>query len=114
MSSMESARTAALRLAEAIARGEVIAYLEDSGDKEYPDLRWSIYGLPRTGEIAVRVSIGDLTLAIAEASPLQLPAMEDRIFGIDVVDQQLANELSETLWTSHADVLIAAAQRQKR
>jgi hypothetical protein len=111
MSALDAARSAADRLSEAVAKGNAIAYLKDSSDKEHPELRWSIYGLPRTGEIAVLVAIADLSLAMTGASPLLVPAMEDRIFGIDVADQQLADELSDTLWSQHADVLIAAVHR---
>jgi hypothetical protein len=39
--------------------------------------------------------------------------MEERVYGIDVSDQILANELSEALWAEQSERLIAAALRRR-
>jgi len=52
-------------------------------------------------------------LGEAEQSSLLVPAMEERVFGIDVVDQQLANNLSDQLWTEQSPRLIEAIHRSR-
>lgn len=55
-----------------------------------------------TMEIAVVVQVGQRRLALDEPSPLLTPSMADRIFGIDIADQQLAMELTDRLWRTRA------------
>lgn len=109
----ESPEEVARRVVDAIAQGNVIDYLAGTTDKEYPEVMWAIFGLPLTREIAVVARVGDLHLAKAAPSTLLLPAMEERVFGIDVSDQILANELSDALWAEHSERLVAAALRRR-
>ena len=109
----ETAEEVAARLVEAITGGRAISYDSRIGDKEHPELNWSIFGLPDTHEIVVLAEVGDLRLGEAEQSSLLVPAMEERVFGIDVVDQQLANNLSDQLWTEQSPRLIEAIHRSR-
>ena len=110
MSLPEAAEAVAQRVVEAIANGRAIPYASGIQDKENPNVTWSIVGLPDTHEIAVVARVGELRLGRAEPSSLYVPAMEERVFGIDVADQQLANRLSEGLWTEQSGRLIDAAR----
>jgi hypothetical protein len=38
--------------------------------------------------------------------------MADRKFGIDVIDEQLAMQLSDRLWSEHSEQLISKATQQ--
>lgn len=101
----------AIRACRALETRSAIDYGSGFTDKEYPEIRWSMCGLPGTNEIVVVASVGDLQLGIAHRSHLEWPAMVDRIFGIDVDDRQLAFWLSEQLWNAHSERLVAEALR---
>ena len=109
MTTEVSPEAVASRIAQAIAQGRGIEYGSEMPDKEYPGISWSIFGLPETNEIAVTVRAGNLRLGMIAPSTLIHPAMVDRIFGIDVSDQQLAHSLSDQLWAAHSALLIAQA-----
>ncbi len=113
MTTPESPEEVASRVIEALVHGQVIDYVNGTTDKEYPEVMWAIFGLPLTGEIAVVARVGDLRLGKAAPSTLLVPHMEERVYGIDVSDQMLANELSEALWAEQAERLIAAALRRR-
>ena len=103
----------ARRVLAAKASSQVIEYLRGSPDKEYPEVLWDIFGLSETGEIAVLARVQGFYVGKAAVSGLLVPPMHDRVFGIDVDDQMLANELSETLWADCSARLIEAALRQR-
>jgi hypothetical protein len=107
----ENPELVAIRARQALETQCAIDYGSGFTDKEYPEIRWSMCGLPDTNEIAVIASVGHLQLGIAHRSRLEWPAMIDRIFGIDVDDQQLAFWLSEQLWNAHSGPLVAEALR---
>ena len=107
--SAETAEQVALRASAALESRSAIDYGSSFADKQYPEIVWSMCGLPSTNEIAVIATVGDLRFGMAHRSVLEWPAMIDRIFGIDVDDQRLALWLSEQLWASHSEQLIAAA-----
>lgn len=109
--SIESPEEAAVRVSAALIGGTAINYGSGFTDKEYPEIVWSIRGLPDTNEIAVIIEVGSLKPGMAHASGLLWPAMIDRIFGIDVDDQRLALWPSKEMWDVHSDLLVAAALR---
>lgn len=96
-----------LRIEKAIKQSDTIIFDEEISDKDYPEIKWSIYGLSNSNEIAVKVYVGALSFYIAEKSQLISPPMNDRMFGLDVSDQQLAAQLSNNLWEKHQKELLA-------
>ena len=109
--SAETAEQVAVRVIVARSAMSAIVYGSGFADKEYPEIVWSICGLPVTNEIVVLAEVGGLKLGKAHQSSLAWPAMVDRIFGIDVDDQRLALWLSAQLWASTSDQLIGEALR---
>jgi hypothetical protein len=94
-------RFAALLMAEAC-----IPYIVDSQDKEYPYITLSVYGAPKTNELFIRLTNGDVSFVEAIPSPLIYPAMADRIFGMDAMDQDTAINHALAMWERHKDALI--------
>lgn len=75
-------------------------------DREYPQITCSIYGVPKTNELFVRLTNRCISFVAATDSPLSFPAMADRVFGIDVADAQVAFGLAEKLWEEHRSELL--------
>lgn len=99
------------RLDGAVVRGRAIKFCDESPDNEYPEISWQIFGLTDTNEIAVVARCGELRIGICRESGLLYPAMADRMFGIDVADQQLAMQLSDKLWNEASERLTNEARR---
>lgn len=110
----ESPALIAARVSAALLSEAAIDYGSGFTDKEYPEIVWSMYGLPGTNEIAVIAEVGSLKLGMAHVSSLVWPAMADRIFGIDIDDQRLALWLSKELWEAQSDRLAAEAIRVRQ
>ena len=100
----------AQRVEEALEQGAAIQFAEGMTDRFFAEITWSIVGLPQTNEIVVIVKVGDLQLALADQSPLLVPSMAERLFGLDISDQRLAERLSEMLWQAHSAHLLAKVQ----
>ena len=79
----------------------LIPYMEDIGDKEDPLVCWSVYGNPETNEIVVKLTGENYMLIGAKPSEVLFPAMADRIFGIDMVDQLLAEAMSLEMYAKY-------------
>lgn len=99
------------RLCNAIERKVAIDYGIGIPDKEYPEITWARYGLPKTNEILVTATVGDLCVAAAGISLLLAPKMQDRVYGIDPDDLRLASELSMCLWEAESVRLVTEALR---
>ncbi|WP_295683821.1 hypothetical protein [Nevskia ramosa] len=112
--SEESPEEVAVRVSIALSGEAASDYGSGFIDKEYPEIVWSMYGLPDTNEIAVIAEVGSLQLGMAHVSALLWPAMIDRVFGIDVDDQRLALRLSKELWDAHSERFVAEALRVRR
>lgn len=97
-----------------ISRGQVIPQAESCQDNQVPEVVWAQYGIPATGEVVVVACCGALSYYAVASSYLLVPSMADRIFGLDVADEQLGHELADQLWGRHGAELIAEAQRLKR
>lgn len=109
--SNESSEEVAVRVRIARIDEAVCDYGSGFADKEYPEIVWSMYGLPDTNEIAVIAEVGSLKLGMTHVSAVLCPAMIDRIFGIDIDDQRLALWLSKELWEAHSERLVTEALR---
>lgn len=108
----QSSEEVVTRIAHAIEQKRAIPFCDPTPDNQYPQVKWRIFGLIETNEIAVLAECGDLKLAACEESGLLFPPMADRIFGIDVMDQELALQLSDRLWSEYSEQLIAKANQQ--
>jgi hypothetical protein len=92
-----------------IARGDVILQTGDRPDREYPEVRWCQYGIVPTNEVAVTARCGPIAFFAMAPSWLAFPGMADRLFGADVLDVQLGQELADVLWSRHGSALVAQA-----
>jgi hypothetical protein len=102
-----STETAEVRLDKLLRARACIAYYKDLPDPEYPQVRCSIFGAPRTNELFVRLTNGRVSFVGVTQSPLIFPAMADRLFGMDPVDHAAAFGLADELWKRHRDDLVA-------
>jgi hypothetical protein len=102
----DAAVPAAVRLDRLIQAKSCLVYHEDIPDREYPQIRCSIYGAPKTNELFVKLTNGPVTFVETAESGVLFPPMADRIFGMDVVDHQIAFELAERMWETHRGVLL--------
>lgn len=64
------------RLEALIQAPETIEYL-DTNDKEFPEIRWTVFGAQATNEIIVRAQVREKTYYASGPSPLAYPLMED-------------------------------------
>ena len=90
----------------------IVRFFQDLPDKEYPFVTCSVYGAPKTNELFVKLSNGELSFVASAPSRLEFPPMEDRIFGLDALDQQDASALAEALWYKHRDALIKTGAKK--
>lgn len=73
-------------------------FISNSPDKVRPELHWFVFGLLDTNEIMVVVAEGDNILGkLRKPSPLVMPIMEDRKWGIAIEDNALAEQMSNEL-----------------
>lgn len=84
-----------------------IVYHEDIPDREYAQVKCSIFGAPKTNELFVRLTNGTFSVVAAAPSPLEYPVMADRVFGLDVADHAVAFGLADQLWDQHRVRLLA-------
>jgi hypothetical protein len=100
------APNAADRLAALLKEDACIPYIVDSPDKEYRYITLSVYGAPKTNELFIRLSNGEVPFVEAIPSPLIYPFMIDRIFGMDTMDQDAAITHALAMWERHKGALI--------
>jgi len=77
---------------------KVYHYKVDEPDREYPRLKWNVYGLPHLNLILVTASCRANFVAAYDESFLLVPAMIDRWAIIDTVDVTLADRISQIIW----------------
>jgi hypothetical protein len=94
------------QITKLLKEGKVIVFEKDIPDNQYPEILWSTYGLTQTNEIAVLVTCGSKTFAAKAKSRLIMPAMADRVLGIDTLDATHAFELGDKLWERFSDGLV--------
>ena len=99
--------SAASRLEGYLRANACIVYHEDLPDREYAYVKCSIYGVPNTNELFVRMSNGKVSFVAVAPSPVEFPLMADRIFGLDAADHAVAFGLADKLWEQNRTVLIA-------
>jgi len=107
------ANTPGERLQRLLQANSCIVYHNELPDPEYPNVRCSIYGAPKTNELFVQLRNGPVAFVAVASSPVGLPAMADRIFGMDVQDHAVAFELADRLWAKHRDELIGSDARRQ-
>jgi hypothetical protein len=97
------------RLQAFIAANQVIVFEEGLPDKEFPYIVCSMWGAIPTNELFVRLTNGEVSFVDCVPSPLEVPAMADRRFGMDVEDASAASQLADRLWEQHKYQLIRSA-----
>jgi hypothetical protein len=98
--------TAAERLAAYIAADQVIEFEPGFPDKEFPYVICSMWGIVPTNELFVRLTNGEVSFIDCVHSTLDVPAMGDRRFGMDVEDANAAGALADQIWARHKHQLI--------
>lgn len=107
MNSDKSTLNAATRLNRLLqSKKNFIPYHEDLPDKEYPQVKVSVYGATKTNEIFVKITNSKVTFVEVFESNLLHPAMEDRIFGMDVMDWNDAFARADKMWEKHKAELL--------
>ena len=94
------------RLDRLLRANGCIVYHEDIPDREYAQVKCSIYGAPKTNELFVRLSNRGFSVVAVAPSPLAYPVMADRVFGLDVADHAVAFGLADKLWELHRSELL--------
>ena len=94
------------RLESLLRSNRVIRFFENIADKEYPYVTCSIYGAPKSNELFVKLSNGAKSFVEVVPSRLFAPPMEDRIFGMDVLDHDDAFRLADAIWEKHRTLLV--------
>ena len=94
------------RLHGIIESGKALEFFTTT-DKEYSQVVWAVFGAIETNEVIVRASVNGHHFYHSAPSPLLVPLMADRRFGIDVADKVVAEHLSNELWASHGAAMVA-------
>lgn len=102
------------QVTELIKSGKAIVFGSNIPDNEYSEVSWSQYGLIDTNEIAVIVMCGSKAFAARAQSRLVIPAMAERVYGMDPLDEALAFELGDKLWTVFSEELIQEVSLMRR
>ena len=67
-------------------------------DKERSDITWEVLGDEETEEIVVRAKVGQMIYEERQRSPIVIPEMCERIFGIDESDLRMSFEMSNRIY----------------
>lgn len=73
-----------------------------------------MWGVIPTNELFVRLTNGELSFVDCVRSPIEVPAMGDRIFGMDVLDAKAAGELADEIWGRYKHQLIRETYPQRQ
>ncbi len=86
----------------------LIPYVEDAKDVDYPDIRWSVSGNTETNQLHIKVLNASTSLEFEDVidSPVVVPHMSERIFGIDIRDNTVARQHSDKMWEKYKDKLL--------
>lgn len=102
----DSASPAAVRLEAYITANQVLTFEPGFPDKEFPYIICSMWGVIPTNELFVRLSNGNVSFIDCVRSPLDVPTMADRVFGMDLEDANAAGALADRIWARHKHQLI--------
>lgn len=105
MDSTSFPETPEARLERLLRARACIVYHDDLPDPEFPHVRCSIFGAPKTNELFVKLTNGTVTFVAVTPSPVSFPAMADRLFGLDDSDHSVAFGLADQLWELHRSAL---------
>lgn len=111
MSANDDLRLAAERLACLIGDRQVILFVENSEHREHPYIKLSVWGAIPTNELFIKLTNGVREIVTCAPSLLEYPPMADRLFGMDILDQELAAQLAEKTWELHKHELIIPPQK---
>lgn len=70
-----------------------------------------MWGAIPTNELFVSLTNGEITFVECVPSPLEVPVMGDRIFGMDAADAHTAGALADAMWEKHKHQLIQPGSR---
>ena len=79
----------------------LIPFMENTPDSDVEGMLWFIYGHPAKNEIVVALIRGPESLIAAVPSPVLYPRMAERIFGLDMDDMRVAEELSHAIFAEY-------------
>ncbi len=94
------------RLHGIVESGKALEFFTTT-DKEYSQIVWAVFGAIETNEVIVRASVNGQHFYHSAPSPLLVPLMVDRRFGIDVADNARAEHLSNELWARDGEAMVA-------
>lgn len=94
------------RLQSIVEAGKALEFFSTE-DKEHNQIVWTVFGAIETNEVIVRASVNGQHFYHSAPSPLLVPLMVDRRFGIDVADKALAERLSNELWARKGAAMVA-------
>lgn len=97
--------TESKRLHAIVESGRALEFFT-TADKEYGQIQWTVFGAIETNEVIVRATAGGRHFYRSAPSPLLVPLMADRRFGIDVADNALAEHLSNELWARDGETMV--------
>lgn len=97
----------------AIIESKQVLEFFSAADKKHGDIQWTVFGAIDTNEVIVRATVNGRHFYRAAPSPLVFPPMADRIFGIDVMDDRLAQHLSGELWQSEGQSMLRLLRTPK-
>lgn len=81
----------------------------DLPDPEYPEVRWSVFDLVETNEVAVIAECGPTRVGLCAQAEFEAPSMAKRAATMTSIEDGAATTLCEQLWTRHSVELIGRA-----
>jgi len=96
-----------VRLDRLLRSNGCIVFEDNLPDREFPHVKCSIFGAPKTNELFVQLSNGKVSFVGVAVSELLFPVMADRVFGIDAADHAVAFELADRIWDKNRAALIS-------
>lgn len=102
----QQSATPAEQLQALLKTKDYIPYHVNIPDKEYPYITLSIYGATKTNELFVQLTNGKANFVEVIPSPLLSPGMANRIFGMDVADDDVSFKKANSMWQKHREELI--------
>lgn len=89
----------------------IIPLREDMPDTEHPSLRWAVYAMPETDELAVVAHFSDHRWIEIFPSPSYTPPLMERILRDEIqVDLDVAQTYSRRIWRFLAAEIVTPKQ----
>ena len=113
MNSKEPTDPVVAAVRKALESNQAITFGPPAEDKEHPQITWQCYGLIATNEIAVIARCQELEIGACQESTLLYPVMAERVFGMDLNDEELAFRMADEIWAQHGERLLTATRKAK-